>query len=120
MNKMWGNCPRWELQAVVMGQSLDGEALIPPCLVQPSMFPVLPSGQGAPAPRHSNFGHPLRTFWAKECCDVWQFGPWYTPWSGLGEVLGGQSKNSEFLHAQAVLAEPHGSGGVMKLCHGFL
>lgn len=46
------------------------------------------------------FCHLLRTFWAKECCDVWQFGPWHTPWSGLG----GQSKNSEFLQPQAVLA----------------
>lgn len=87
--------------------------------VQSSMFPVLASDQGAPPPR-SCFGCLLRTFWAKECCDVWQFGPWHTPCSGLGEVLGGQSINSEFLQPQAVLAEPPRSSGVTKLRHGFL
>lgn len=36
---MWGICPHWELQAIVitfMGQSLGGEVLVPPRLSNPA------------------------------------------------------------------------------------
>lgn len=64
------------------------------------MLPALASGQGALVPRRSCFSHLFRALWAKGCFDVWQFGPWHTPWSGLEEVLGGRSTNYKFLQYQ--------------------